>query len=297
MSVHLANVGKETAPRTITWSRQECALYALAVGADFSDLPYVLDEGNEDFRVLPTFPLALLSAHAARSEDSMLGAGDFEGHVQVLAGQALELYSPLPTSGSISVTGRLEAIYDKTNAASVVLASTARRSDTGELLFTAQTTMFILGAGGFGGARGPQQARIEMPQRAPDMQQVLVTSPIQSLLYRHASGDTHGIHADPRVATAAGFAGPILGGQNTLGIAAHAIVRAAADGHGDRVRAISGRFTAPALNSDMLTTEMWRLPPEPGSQNELIHFRVVNQRNEVVIQAGECRLGPANEAR
>ena len=95
-----------------------------------------------------------------------------------------------------------------------------------------------------------------MPERAPDRVHDLPTLPQAALIYR-LSGDLNPLHADPAVARAAGFERPILHGMATMGVAAHAVLRALLDYDAARFAGMRVRFTAPALPGDTLRTEMW----------------------------------------
>jgi acyl dehydratase len=51
------------------------------------------------------------------------------------------------------------------------------------------------------------------------------------------------MHADPRVAMAAGFRAPILHGLATYGIAGRALLKAYCDNEPNRMRRLDARFT------------------------------------------------------
>lgn len=108
---------------------------------------------------------------------------------------------------------RLLEVLDKGKAASVTTIVQTRNKDTGQLLFENQVTVFIRGAGGFGGKRtgagmshffrpnsvkpvltsrnsnvtvdrGAATAANVPPKRAPDAVMEEKTSPTQAALYR-----------------------------------------------------------------------------------------------------------------
>jgi len=74
-------------------------------------------------------------------------------------------------------------MYDKGKAAVVALETEAHLTN-GEPLWTLRSSMFIRDEGGWGGDRGPSGSRNEPPERAPDHETTLTTSPDQALLYR-----------------------------------------------------------------------------------------------------------------
>ena len=129
-----------------------------------------------------------------------------------------------------------------------------------------------------------------VPMRPPDASAMLSLSPTQALLYRLASGDYNPLHADPAVSEHLGLGPkPIVHGLCTLGVASRAIV-AASQAHqpsisnrtandpkvktkeptssegtivlgcgGDpgKLRALSGRFVAPAYPGEELEVQLW----------------------------------------
>ena len=96
----------------------------------------------------------------------------------------------------------------------MVLEVRADDRASGKPVFTATTSMFVTGEGGFGGDRGPTAPKLEPPPRAPDRRVSWTTLPFQTLLWRHAGNDPNRIHFDPAAARSAGFDAPILMGLN-----------------------------------------------------------------------------------
>jgi len=185
-----------------------------------------------------------------------------------------------------------------------------------------------------------------VPKRPPDASTMLALSSTQALLYRLASGDYNPLHADPAVSEHLGLGPkPIVHGLCTLAVASRAIV-AASQAHQPRVslrgdsqetnskepalsegalvlgcggdpkklRALSGRFVAPAYPGEELEVQLWaggqQLSDDStlqaahadsrgeahgngGGSNvgraerHLVHFRVIAQpRNAVVLDFG-----------
>jgi acyl dehydratase len=223
-------VGKTLGSRRSGYAERDVILYALAVGASATDLDLVYER---QLRVLPTFamPLGLWAVEAAGE----LGAYDRARTLHV--GQELQVHRPLPVVGAIETDGVIEAVWDKGSAALVEIKVT---SD----LFDAKYVIYVPGAGGFGGERGPSAARETEPAEAREPHETSVaTTANQAALYR-LTGDLHPVHIDPAAARAAGFDRPILHGLCTLGAVARALA-AVAGRHPASLRQLSARLTAP----------------------------------------------------
>lgn len=292
--MYLERVGAVSPPSRRRWGARDCALYALALGAGWEQLAFVT-EGTEDGpqRVYPTFVLAgVCAAESQHWPDAGFATGAYEPHQLVLGSQSLELARPVDPTGDVTVRTRVVGIDDKGSGALVRLEIVAADTATGVLAFVAGISLFVIGGGGFGGERGPREPDRSPPRRVPDWRVAYETSSEQTLLYRHAGNDANAIHVDPSVAQRAGFKGPILSGQNTLGFAARAVVDKIAQGDATRVRSVEGRFAQPGYNGDTLTTEMWcGFGVGADARGRLIvAFRVVNQDGAVLIDRGRITI-------
>jgi acyl dehydratase len=287
MTVYLDRVGAESDETVRGWGPRDCALYALALGAGFGERAFV--DGAD---VYPTFVMSLTAAEAATWPDPAFATGDFDLHQVVLGQQSLALHEPVEASGRVRLRSRVGAILDKGSGALIQLEILARDADTGAPAFTATSGLFVKGEGGFGGDRGPVSRSAAPPDRAPDHVVTYPTLPIQTLLYRYAGNDDNPVHIDPDFAVAAGFEGPILTGQNTLGFACRALVETLGAGDARCLAAIEGRFGSPAYNGDALTTQIW-CGEDVGRTPEgdaLAVFTVSTQRGATVLDRGRASL-------
>ncbi len=169
--------------KTVTYDETQAILYALAVGADASDLDLVFEE---KLRVLPTFALTL----AQWAPDALGSAGAFDVRTAVHGTQRLRVLKPLPRSGSVEMKARVAEVWDKGSAAVFDVAVESE-------YFEATWSLFAPGSGGFGGERGPSARR--RPETAPDGSLNVRTATNQAALYR-LLGDRHHLHIDPEAA-------------------------------------------------------------------------------------------------
>jgi len=291
--MHLERVGAVSAPSRRHWTPRDCALYALALGAGWNELEFASDGVGELAQlVYPTFALTICAAESQSWPDAGFATGDYEPHQLVLGSQSLELAHPLAARGDVTVRTRVAGIDDKGSGALVRLEIAAADTGTGALAFVAGISLFIIGGGGFGGARGPREPDRAPPRRPPDARVSYETAENQTLLYRHAGNDANAIHIDPAVAELAGFKGPILAGQNTLGFAARAVIEAVCGGDPTRVRSIDGRFAAPGYNGDCLITELWfGMGVGADARGRLVvPFRVMNHDGAVLVDRGRVTI-------
>lgn len=100
---------------------------------------------------------------------------------------------PIPTNARLVSRGRLLEVVDKGAAAIAKNAITTVDAVTGEDVFYNELTVFLRGAGGFGGPkrgkdRGAATAANKPPNRHPDVVVEEATSDDQAAIYR-LSGD------------------------------------------------------------------------------------------------------------
>jgi acyl dehydratase len=253
MALNTGLTGYKSEPARHSYTWRDCVLYALGVGAKIDELDYLDDARGP--KVLPTF--AVVPSFAAMG--GVVGRLGANPMMIVHGEQAIRLYRPIPPNGAFVTVAEVKGVYDKGKGALAVVE--ARTSDErGEPVFDNVFSIFVRGAGGFGGDRGPDTAPVEPPAgAAPDFAITEATTPEQAALYR-LSGDTNPLHINPQLAKMAGFERPILHGLCTYGFAGRAVLRAACGGDASKLRAFAARFSAPVLPGDTLTTEGWKLP-------------------------------------
>jgi acyl dehydratase len=260
----------------IRWSGRDCALYALGVGAGTDELAFTTDNTRGVAqRMLPTMPVVL-----GADVSVLKRAGEIDWTRLVHASEAVELLAPLPVKGRGTARTRVAEVWDKGRAALVALETEAV-DEADQPLFRTRMALFIGGAGGWGGERGPSTTE-EAPEGKPDQTVTYVTRPEQALLYR-LNGDRNPLHSDPAYAQRAGFDRPILHGLCTYGFAGRAVLHAAAGGDPDRLTALSARFAAPVFPGDTLHIDLW------GNDGD-VRFGVRTDAGTVVLSDGRATI-------
>ena len=277
MPINPDAVGIESAPVERSWTSKDALLYAVGVGASTSELPFTTENSKGiDQQVLPTFAVIAGAGGAA-----MAAAGDIDWTQLVHGEQAFELAGPIPVEGTVRTVSRITGIYDKGKGAVIATEGTSVDAVTGEPRFTTRSSVYIRGAGGFGGERGPSGPRNTAPDRAPDVEISYQTLPDQALVYR-LSGDRNPLHSDPEFAKLAGFDRPILHGLCTYGFTGRALLHGLCDGDPARFRSMEARFSSPVYPGDELTVSMWRT-----DDGEAV-FTTRTQTGQVVITEGRA---------
>lgn len=277
-------VGRSVGPVEESWSTKDCLLYALGVGAGSSDATAELDLTTECFegapmQVLPTY--AVVVAARLRQIYGQLGELDFTRIVH--GSQETRFGATLPSEGSVLLTTEVAGLHDKGRDALIELATTGVDPVSGREAFRSVSTLFVKGAGGWGGGRGPDGPEA-VPEREPDLVVSMTTRRDQALLYR-LSGDLNPLHADPEFARRAGFEAPILHGLCTYGFTGRALLHALCESDASRLHGMSARFSRPVMPGDRLEAQVWAVG------DGIARFRTVNQRGEVVLDRGTCLHG------
>ncbi|NXE48515.1 DHB4 enzyme, partial [Casuarius casuarius] len=268
-AVDTANIiGRELATKVYTYTHLEPILYALGVGMSTKDPDHLkfLFEGSEEFCCLPSF--GVIPAQTSI----------FDG-VPSLPGLNID-FTKLTSVSTIA------DILDKGSGA--VLLVDVNTYCGKELLCYNQFTLFFVGAGGFGGKRTSEKAKVTVnpPKRPPDAVLSDVTTADQAALYR-LSGDWNPLHVDPSFAALGGFKKPILHGLCSFGFAARHVLKHFANNDVTRFKAIKVRFAKPVFPGQTLQTEMWK-------EGNRIHFQTkVKETGEIAIAGGYADITSA----
>ncbi|XP_015222853.1 peroxisomal multifunctional enzyme type 2 isoform X1 [Lepisosteus oculatus] len=274
----LMAIGQKLTEVGFTYSHTQCILYALGVGMSTKDPDYLkfLYEGHEDFSCLPTFGVIASQPSMMDGSLSSIPGLNFD-YTKLLHGeQYLELFTSLPTSGKLTSQATVVDVLDKGSGALIILDVHTYNGQ--ELVCYNQFSMFVVGAGGFGGKRTSEKVKgtVRPPNRPPDSVITEETNKDQAALYR-LSGDWNPLHIDPNFAAMGGFKKPILHGLCSFGFAARHVLKHYANNDVSKFKSIKVRFVKPVIPGQSLQTEMWK-------EGNRIHFQCkVKETGELVL--------------
>ncbi|OXB57942.1 hypothetical protein ASZ78_014769 [Callipepla squamata] len=177
-------VGRELTTKVYKYTHLEPILYALGVGMSTKDPDHLkfLFEGSDEFCCLPTF--GVIPAQTSMFEGVPSLSGLNMDLTKMLHGeQYLELYKPLPTSGELTSVSTIADLIDKGSGA--VLLIDVNTYCGKDLVCYNQFSLFFVGAGGFGGKRTSEKAKVTVnpPKRPPDAVLSDITTSDQVELY------------------------------------------------------------------------------------------------------------------
>lgn len=272
-----------------SYTPRDLIIYALGVGAttkNLDDLRFVY-ENHEEFAALPSFymiPGQMVGMFSGLVDNAI--PGKTVDPTQLLHGeQFVEIFKPIQTSGTLTNECQIADVLDKGNKGAVILMDIDTFDEGGDLVAHSQMTVFIRGAGGFGGHQtsNKQVMCAEKPKRKADATRIQATLIDQAALYR-LSGDSNPLHIDPNFSAMGGFDRPILHGMATLGFSTKHVLELYAANDPSLVKTIKVRFTKPVLPGHTLKTDMWR-------EGNRIHFETsVIETGNVVISGAYMDL-------
>lgn len=263
-----------------SWDIDDCLLYALGVGAGSLDPTAEIQFTTENSsgitpQAVPTYGIILcgggpelLSPAGVRAEDVLL------------VSETLEIFTPIPTQGTVTVSHSLGVIEPHARGLTVEMVNTASL-DSGEVLCrTTARTLIVEGEQPRSGSRPVRPASV--PEGATTRQ--LAIPPNQALLYRLTAG-RNPLHSDPAIAAAAGHDVPILHGRCTSGFVARELLSHALDGDPERLVQLDARFLGPVFPGDALELAI----TDHADGGDYLLYRVSDQ--DVVLK-GSYRRAP-----
>ena len=255
-------VGLDLPATQFSYEERDTMLYALGVGA--KELEFIFERGLKalpTFAVIPAFPALMGLSSAVEINPVMILHGE----------QGFRIQKTIAASGTLTTAGKITGVYDKGKGALVTIETTTKDAG-GDVVFTNTSGIFVRGAGGFGGERGPEAGNAA-PERAPDKTVEMPTLDIQAAIYR-LSGDRNPLHIDPAFAKMAGFDRPILHGLCTFGHVGRAVLAEYAGNDPARFVSMSVRFSGVVYPGDTIITDMW----DEGSGRILVQARTQEGR-------------------
>lgn len=266
-----------------SYDEKDTMLYALGLGygADPMDERQLQFVYEKNLKALPTLPVVIASpGFWVKDPDSGID------WVRIVHGeQSLTIHKPLPVAATVIGRLRITALVDKGQGkgALVYQERTIEDKASGTLYATSQSVTFCRADGGFsektgngpkGGDPAPA-AKPATPDSAPSAVCDIATLPQAALIYRLCA-DRNPLHAEPAIATAAGFPRPILHGLATYGVAGHAILKTYCDYDPSRFKSLSLRFSSPVFPGETIRTEMWR-------DGKVVRFRAKSVERDIVV--------------
>lgn len=156
-------------------------------------------ENGEEFQAFPT--MGVVIAHRASLGDmSIPGMPEFNPMMLLHGEEQIEVHQPVLPDTTVVVQETVADLQDKKKATVLIIKTEGKDKESGELLFTLMTTLFIRGIGGFQnkGSVGVKLDFPKPPKRKPDSSVPERTLPNQAFLYR-LCGDLNPLHVDPQM--------------------------------------------------------------------------------------------------
>lgn len=273
-----------------TYTADDMIRYALALGVgddptDPHQLQFVSECGPMPLVAIPSVAV-VLGFPGSWMNDPATGI-DFP---RIVHGEELVLlHRTIPIAGTVVAKHEVVRVVDKGPGRGALITYDKSLFDEadGSLLATVRHTTFARGDGGFAsdarGSDSPPPAPHPVPTGRPERTWEYRTLPQQALLYRLLA-DRNPLHASPQVASAAGFARPILHGLGSFGIACRAILSTWCAHDPARLADLSARFSAPVLPGDTLRFEMY-------ADDDGIAFRAcVAETGKIALDFGRATL-------
>lgn len=255
----------------LEYNWRDSALYALAVGADETDLLYTYER---DMKAIPSF-VATPYYNAVNIEPKQprpypvnyLIADELSKrlgcpiNMSFHMGFQIEMRRPVdPIKGTLLSKSWLDKFYDRGAGKGLDLEVKNEIYDEAGRLLAVNTSYHRMkgeGVDGFGG-EPPVKKVVEFPDRSPDQVVNSYISKTQNVLYR-LTGDTNLTHIDPEQAMKATGHGVFMQGLSSLGFATRMMIKAMIPGEPERMKRIYVQMRSMAFPDTPVQIQAWKI--------------------------------------
>jgi len=273
MALNQDAIGKNIGSVVKEYTWKDVVLYALGVGAGFSEIEYCYEK---NLKVLPSFAVSTIIDfffETGINSNSNL-AGLLHGE------QELTFHEPFPVEGTLTTNGKITNYYDKgKDKGAIIKAESETYHSNGKKLFTGVITIFSRLDGGFGGENFHGKP-VDFPTRDPDHVVMATPSKDQPLLYR-LSGDVFQLHVDQEFAEMCSFKRPIMHGLCTHGYACRALIQSLTPGTPEKVKRLDCRFSGVLYPGTPIKTLIWNT-----GKGKAVWRTINGETNDLVIDNG-----------
>lgn len=257
---------------------------AIRVAKGFgAGIPGVLSEQEAPFMsgrlALPMMALSLADGEFWQSDP----ASGIDWKRIVHAEEMLTLHRPLPSQGTVTVTQRVDGVYDRgPERGAVMVQNQFLHDDNGALIARIDVTTILKGDGGFGGKPYVPPEKISIPEeRAPDAQ-VTLSTPVNNddAIYR--------LSAELAVAAHLPDGKAMMRGLGSLGLAGRAVMALVCPGAPERLQRLGVRYTGALLTDETVRLDLWHVAP-----GKAVFRLVAPERDVVVLNSGQVEFAAA----
>ena len=261
-------IGKGLGPRMMEYTWKDVVLYALSVGADKNDLPYIFEKNQGGLKVLPTFGLLpylnSITMQPVRKSPYAPNeiVGDFIteklGYVQNRLHMAMDLtvHRPIPVQGTFLTEDKVNDVLDRGEGKGVVADCQMDIFDrAGNEICTLHSYHYHAAFGGFGGPKFAAP-KVVFPDRAPDYQITEFMPDNLAVLYR-LTGDTNDVHINPEVSGRYGYKMPFMQGLCTYGFASRMLIQKVIPYMPEKVTHLYAQMRSVCYPGQNLTLSAW----------------------------------------
>lgn len=256
--------GLSTERRSMAYNWRDCALYALAVGADGREPQYTYEKDMQclpTFGVLPYWGTVNVAPKLPRPASVPVLAEELLQPERSYVNLDYELFChrPIdPIKGTLVYRDVLQDLFDRGEGRGMAVRSRVEVHDeAGNLLCTNLCTTLFPTLGGYGGQPMPKRASL-IPDRPADIECDDHIGAAQNLLYR-LTGDTNLVHVDADVARSRGLEGPFVHDLCAFGYACRMAIAALFPGQPERLTRMYAAMKTVLYPDTPVTLRLWKL--------------------------------------